>query len=171
MMTLFLKIISLRERLSRKDLARFGIPVMTLALVASVVAGREKPSEAVPPVAAPELRASEPELDLSQLFRVPQEAKIDAANDPFGRRSFAPAQQAGAPQTAAAPAVPPLPFKYLGKAIEDGKLSVFLARGAESYSVQSKQKLDEQYRVDKVTESNVTFTYLPMNQKQVLEIQ
>jgi len=98
------------------------------------------------------------------------EAKIEPANDPFARRSFSPAgqpQQASAPQ---APGAPALPFRYLGKAIEDGKLTVFLMKGNDSYSVQSKQALDNEYRVDRVTETQVTFTYLPLKQKQTLDI-
>ena len=51
---------------------------------------------------------------------------------------------------------------------------VFLARGEESYSLHAGQKkgqkVDEQYRVDKVTENRVTFTYLPLKIQQTLEI-
>ena len=168
------KFTSLRERFSRRDAVRFGIPVLALALIASVVAGKEKAAEPqVQPASRIDSRvqASEQDLDLSKLFRAGEEAKTEAASDPFARRSFAPAGQAA--QAAAAPAAataPPLPFRYLGKAIEDGQLSVFLARGDDSYSVHAKQKLDEQYRVDKVTGNSVTFTYLPLNQKQTLDI-
>ena len=58
--------------------------------------------------------------------------------------------------------------------IEDGELQVFLARGEESFSLRGSQKkgqkVDEQYRVDKVTENRVTFTYLPLKTQQTLEI-
>jgi hypothetical protein len=72
------------------------------------------------------------------------------------------------------PTAPPLPFRYLGKMIEDGELQVFLARGEESYTLREGQKkgqkVDEQYRVDKVTGNQVTFTYLPLKIQQTLEI-
>jgi len=165
-----------RFGISRERAGRFGIPVLALVLVASVVTGREKPSVVETPPAARLAPApvSDADLDLERMRRERAEEKVVAAADPFARRSFAPAQEAQHAQPAAPqpPQAPQLPFTYLGKVIEDGKLSVFLARGEDSYSVRpgKRLKLDEQYRVDKVTESAVVFTYLPMNQKQTLDI-
>jgi len=168
---------------SKREVVRLAIPVLALVLVASVVTGREKPASVQPEAAShlqkrisSEKQVSDADLDL-ELLKRPQreEGKVGTAGDPFARNSFAPPQQQAAAQPAAqpqAPQLPELPFKYLGKVIEDGKLSVFLARGDDSFSLQAgkKQKLDEQYRVDKVTESAVTFTYLPMNARQTLDI-
>ena len=166
---------SFREKLNRKTVVRAAIPVLAMALIASVVVGRERPTDVQPqpasriPARVDSRAAVEQDLDLSKLHREVAEAKIDAANDPFARHGFgAPAQaQGSAPQPASAPT---LPFRYLGKAIEDGKLTVFLMKGNDSYAVHSKQALDEQYRVDKVTETEVVFTYLPLKQKQTLDI-
>lgn len=137
----------------------FGLAVTVLALLASVVAGREKPSvaTAVEPVAQ--------SLDLSKLERAaPGTAP---AADPFAPKDFGPRQaQAAAP---ARPEAPPLPFRYLGKLIEDGKLSVFLANGDESLSVSAGARIGD-YRVDKVTENEVQFTYLPLKTKQSLPL-
>jgi hypothetical protein len=47
---------------------------------------------------------------------------------------------------------------------------VFLQRGDQSYSIRAGDKLDGEYRVSKVTESTITFVYLPMNKRQTLEI-
>ncbi len=159
-------------RLSRRKLARIALPIVALALIASVGLGRERPSLSPrPPAARLEARvdsraALQQDLDLSALHRRVAEAKVDPAKDPFAKRSFeAKGPVARAPRTA-----PPLPFVYLGKEIEDGKLSVFLMRGNDSYSVHSKQRLDSEYRVDKVTETQVTFTYLPLKTKQTLDI-
>jgi hypothetical protein len=138
----------------------FGLAVTVLALLASVVAGREKPSmtAAIEPVAQ--------SLDLSKLERAaPGTAP---AADPFAPKDFAPrqGQQAAAP---ARPEAPPLPFRYLGKLIEDGKLSVFLANGEESLAVTAGARIGD-YRVDKVTESEIQFTYLPLKTKQSLPL-
>ena len=76
------------------------------------------------------------------------------------------------PQAAAAPAkreAPPLPFKYLGKMVEDGKLSVFLTNGDESITVHAGERVGD-YRVDKITEAEVRFTYLPLKTKQSLPL-
>lgn len=159
---------------------RVLFPVIALALIASVVAGRERPSQTAVESAAridtrlqasPRGEAQEQDLDLSKLVRE-NDSKPGPLADPFARRNFAPAQ--AAPQAAGAPesppAAPPLPFRYLGKIIEDGQLAVFLNRGEKNYSVHSRQKLDDEYRIDKVTESSVTFTYLPLKTKQTLDI-
>jgi hypothetical protein len=154
---------------------RLALPVLALGLIASVVVGRERPS-AVPPEPAARVPARvdaraalEQDLDLSKLHRQVAEAKVDGA-DPFARRSFAPAAPAAQEAAPRQPVAPELPFRYLGKAIEDGKLTVFLMKGNDSYAVHSKQALDNEYRVDKVTESQVVFTYLPMKTRQVLDI-
>ena len=138
----------------------FGLAVTVLALLASVVAGRERPSM----TAISETSAQT--LDLSKLERAaPGTAP---AADPFAPKNFAPrqAQQESAP---ARPEAPPLPFRYLGKLIEDGKLSVFLANGEESLTVRAGTRVGD-YRVDKVTESEVQFTYLPLKTKQSLPL-
>ena len=152
---------------------RVLLPVLALALVASVVAGRERPSQAVVEPAEridTRIQAAEPDIDVAKLARPTQEARLDPAKDPFARRSFAPAQAPQPQGAAAAAAAPPLPFFYLGKMIEDGKLAVFLGRDERNYSVHSGQKLDNEYRVDKVTENSVTFTHLPSKTKQTLDI-
>jgi pyruvate/2-oxoglutarate dehydrogenase complex dihydrolipoamide acyltransferase (E2) component len=182
----FPKLSFLKQRkLTRKEILRAGAPIAVLALIASVVVGRERPAEPVVEPASriqPRIEAREPDLDLSQLVRPADAAAEKPAADPFARHSFAPQAQAdaAAAQPAAPPAAPPLPFRYLGKMIEDGELAVFLARGDESYSVKAEhgkkqgknrgQKLDGEYRVDKVTENRVTFTYLPLKIQQTLEI-
>jgi hypothetical protein len=168
-------------RFSRKDVVRVALPVLALGLIASVVAGRERPTTPeVQPASRIDTRlqasprAEEMDLDLSKLSRSVEETKPEGAPavDPFARRSFSPAQapQQAAQAPAAAPTAPPLPFVYLGKAIEDGKLEVFLSRGEKSYSVHAKQKLDDEYRIDKVTETSITFTYLPLKTRQTLDI-
>ncbi|MEA3195183.1 MAG: hypothetical protein QOD26_3516 [Betaproteobacteria bacterium] len=144
-----------------------GIAVTVLALLASVVAGRERPATvAAEPAARIDSRVQLGELDLSKLERAaPGTAP---AADPFAPKSFAPpqAQQSATP---AKPQAPELPFRYLGKLIEDGKLSVFLANGAESLTVTAGAKIGD-YRVDKVTESEIQFTYLPLKTKQSLPL-
>ena len=163
---------------TKREAFKLAIPVLALVLVASVVTGREKPAAVSPePVKRlnTKIEVSDADLDVERLKRPErEEGRVATAADPFARRSFGPAPEARAAE--AAPAAPPqapeLPFKYLGKVIEDGKLSVFLARGDDSYSIQAgrRHKLDDQYRVDKVTETQVVFTYLPMNTKQTLDI-
>lgn len=137
-------------------------------LVASVVAGREKPADVVVEPAAridTRLRAGE-DLDLSKLERP---ADAGAKADLFGNGDFSPEMSTGKSQKREKAGPPPLPFAYLGKLIEDGKLAVFLSRGGESLSVAQGDTIGE-YRVDAVTESEITFTYLPLKAKQKLPL-
>ena len=143
---------------------RLAFAVLILALLAGVVVGREKPTELLMERAKAEVA----DFDISRLER-PEAAA--PAGDPFARRSFgapaAAAQQASAP---AKPEAPELPFRYMGKVIEDGKLEILLLRGDEHFSVAAGQKIGDEYRLDKVNASSLTFTYLPMKKKQTLEI-
>jgi hypothetical protein len=166
-----------KGRLTRRTALRAGLAVLACALVASVVVGRERPSEAQPGPASRlpgrvDVRAAlEQDLDLSRLHReVAAAPKAGEVPDPFGKKSFGAAAASGARVAAAPSGAPPLPFRYLGKAIEDGQLSVFLMRGNDSYTLHGRQALDDEYRVDKVTETQVVFTYLPLKTKQTLDI-
>jgi hypothetical protein len=157
-----------RELLRRHKLLA---STLALALAASVVLGRERPSLEMPEPARLEPRvAAHDGLDLDRLEGRAAEAP---QNDPFARRSFAEppvrAPQRARAQVAEKPTAPPLPFRYLGKIIDEGKLAVFLARGEESLSVEPGQTVGE-YRIDQITENEIRFTYLPLKTKQSLPL-
>jgi len=135
-----------------------------------VVAGRERPTlDLAPPSRHAPAAAATVDLDLDRLAsRAEEMHKPEKAVDPFAPKSFsllAP-PHAGKKDK---PVAPPLPFRYLGKMLDEGKLAVFLARGEESLSVHAGQTIGE-YRVDKVTENEVVFTYLPLKTKQSLPL-
>lgn len=69
-----------------------------------------------------------------------------------------------------APSAPPLPFSYLGKMIDGDKTLVFVGRGADHYSAEPGLKIDETYKVEKVTDTAVTFVFLPSGTRQVLAV-
>ena len=142
--------------------------IAAVGALASVVAGREQPSFAPAPEPKVEtrLRASE-EIDLAKLqARVDEGAKLDA----FAPKNFSPVEQ---PQATAAAApkreAPALPFKYIGKVVDGDKLAVFLQNGNESYSVTEGERVGD-YRVDKISDAEIRFTYLPMKTKQTLPL-
>ena len=130
------------------------------------MAGREQPSfaPAHEPKVDTRLQARE-DIDLAKLeARVDEGAKIDA----FAPKNFSPAvpPQAGATGKREAPA---LPFRYIGKMVDNGRLAVFLQNGADSYTVTEGERVGD-YRVDKITEAEIRFTYLPMKTKQTLPL-
>lgn len=151
--------------LKRHILKRAALAVVALIAVASVVTGREKPAIEVIEANAPRSdKAVHLDIDLEKLHRA------DAAapqNDPFARRSFAaaPVQQA-----AAAPVAPPLPFRYFGKLTERGATEVFVMRGDDLISIAPGRKIDQEYRVEKITDTSISFTYLPMKMTQSMDL-
>src|SRR3954452_21274579 len=162
-----------RPSFNRKTLVRAALPVIALALIASVVLGRERRSDvAADPAARIDTRIAprEPSTDDIDVARIERSHQpVEASKvDPFRQHNFAPAAQASAaapgPRTA-----PALPFRYVGKMIEDGKLSVFVMRGDDSFALHKGQRIDD-YRVEKVTESAVVFTYLPLKTRQELNL-
>ena len=135
--------------------------IAVLGALASVVAGREQPSYAPPREPAARLDTRLPaveDIDVAKLeARVDQGAKVDA---------FAPPQAAQAP---AKPVAPPLPFRYVGKMLDGDKLAVFLVNGNESLAVATGERIGE-YRVEKITDAEIVFTYLPLKTKQSLPL-
>jgi hypothetical protein len=68
------------------------------------------------------------------------------------------------------PRPPPLPFKYSGRMIEDGRTTVFLAQQDRNRPVKSGDLLDNTWRVDAIDATTMTFTYLPLNESQTLAL-
>jgi hypothetical protein len=144
---------------------RIAIAVGAAVLVAGVVAGRERPTiDLVENRVA--VQAADDGINLDKLRR--NEASTPQS-DPFALKNFAPQ----APVVNAAPArpsAPPLPFKYFGKLTEGGKTETYVMQGDELISIAAGQKIGD-YRVDKISEASIAFTYLPLKTKQSLELQ
>jgi hypothetical protein len=146
---------------------RAAITLAALILVVGVVAGRERPALELVQARAPQAAAAAHDgIDLDKLRR--GEASVPQ-NDPF--RSFVPQAPASVamPNVPAKPVAPPLPFQYFGRLTEKGKTEVFVMRGEELLSIAAGQKVGD-YRVDKVTDSSISFTYLPLKMKQTLDL-
>ena len=80
------------------------------------------------------------------------------------------AARAAAAPPSPAPTAPPLQFKYIGKAISENTTWVFLSEAGENHVTKLGGHVDERYRVDTMDDETVTFTYLPLNAKQTLNI-
>jgi hypothetical protein len=141
--------------------------VTVLGALASVVAGHEAPSIVAPAAPKVDTRLQvRDDIDLAKLeSRLGEDAKVD----PFAPRNFG---SAAAPQTdgpVAKREAPALPFRYIGKMIDNGQLAVFLQKGDESFSVMAGERVGD-YRVDSISENEIRFTYLPMKTKQTLPL-
>lgn len=138
--------------------------ITVVSALASVVAGHEAPSVAVAPP-APKV---DTRLDID-LAKLDERAGDGAKVDPFAPKSFG---SPAAPQTkgpAARAEAPALPFRYIGKMIDNGQLAVFLQKGDESFTAMEGERVGD-YRIDKITDNEIRFTYLPMKTKQTLPL-
>lgn len=70
---------------------------------------------------------------------------------------------------APAPRAPELPYRYLGRMEEDGRVIAFLGEGAQQLPRVVRQgDLLPNHRVDEITPQGMRLTYLPLNETQRL---
>lgn len=74
------------------------------------------------------------------------------------------------PPPPAPPSAPPLPFVYMGKLENGGATTVFLIQGDRNLVVKEGEVIDQTYRVDRVTSTDITLVYLPLGQRQVMAL-
>ncbi len=151
---------------------------LTLTLMATVVASVVDfaPPETVdvPDQALPAAAKSATQTSASVVRSVPPSAlrhdrfsahAAGAPEDLFPVRSWLPPPPVA--QAVAAPTAPPLPFKYLGKVLEEGAVVAFVSEGARTHLLRKGDALPP-YRVDNITPQEATLTYLPLNETQRL---
>jgi hypothetical protein len=68
------------------------------------------------------------------------------------------------------PSAPPLPFVYMGKLENADGTTVFLIQGDRNLVVKQGEVIDQTYRVDSVTSTEIMLVYLPLGQRQVLAL-
>lgn len=96
----------------------------------------------------------------------PRPALNPVVDDLFASRSWLPhpVPQAPLPPRSA----PVLPFSYLGKRLEGSDVMVFLGQGGRTHLIRAGDTVAE-YKVEQISSTEVTFTYLPLNEKQLLK--
>lgn len=80
------------------------------------------------------------------------------------------AKPAGPPPPPPRPMAPPLPFTFLGKMVENGEIVVFLSNADRNIVARTGDIIDGVYKVDSITPTSMTMTYLPLNAKQTLPV-
>jgi hypothetical protein len=151
---------------------RVALALMALALIALLLAGRERaqanpaPSSAAQPArsqAAPEAEG----LRFATRLEAPAPAPLESASVIGTDEPTPSTRPRRAPR---APAAPPLPFSYLGRMIDGERTLVFVGRGDDHYTAAAGLTIDETYRVEKVTKNAVTFVFLPSGTRQELAL-
>jgi len=87
----------------------------------------------------------------------------------FGPRAWQPppSQVAAKPPV---PTAPPMPYRFAGKLLQDGKLQVFLSKGDATIPVREGETLDGAYRVESIGEDQITLVYLPLKHKESIPV-
>jgi len=148
---------------------------LTLVAVRWAVSDDDTQVKAPRPPGAAAQKAPEtlPNVALDRLNRL---AHAAPAADPFAPRSWQATVQdearraARAPTPPPRPQAPPLPFTYFGRATEGGRTTVFLSRGENSYVARAGSTLEGAYRVDRIDDQVIVFTYLPLGTRQELPL-
>ena len=74
------------------------------------------------------------------------------------------------PNGASALTAPPLPFRYVGRLVQNGKSEALVMRGAMLHSIAEGDEIDGEYRVERITGATIHFTYLPGRVRQSLDL-
>ncbi len=69
-----------------------------------------------------------------------------------------------------APTAPPLPFIFVGKHHDGTRWEVFVSRGEQTLILRAGQNIDANYRVESVAPPRMVITYVPLDEKQTLNI-
>ncbi len=68
------------------------------------------------------------------------------------------------------PRAPPLPFTFFGRMVEDGKTVIFLAQKDQIFAVAAGETVAGSYRVEEIGTDAIVLNYLPLNERQSLNI-
>ncbi|MDO9052970.1 MAG: hypothetical protein Q7U37_03430 [Gallionella sp.] len=151
--------------------------MLTGSLAAAALVGDDSAAGVVTPVAEskPSRRESnETRLPVLQLAKLARAEAGEPEQDPFAGKSWyipppPPPPQKVVVQEAPKPTAPPLPFRYMGKIHEEGEpVVVYLSQGVRAYTVSQGDTIDNLYRVDHISTSQMTLTYLPLDIRQAL---
>jgi hypothetical protein len=128
------------------------------------------------PAAAPVAIDSSQRRPIDSSDPISQRAAASRAssNDPFAEEVQVAARVA-APLPAApvttAPAVPPLPYTYVGRWDENGRTVVYLQESGQGVvQVHGPGRLNERYAVESVTPERMVLKYLPLGLRQTLAL-
>src|SRR5262245_14792642 len=88
----------------------------------------------------------------------------------FHARSWQPPPPPVSARAPERPSAPPLPFQFFGRLLDNGTTVVFLNRQDDIYAVKVGDTIGGAYRVEEINGSEVVLTYLPLKQRQTLQI-
>ena len=89
----------------------------------------------------------------------------------FEPRSWQPpAPPAPPPPPPPRPTAPPFPYLYLGGMFDGDARTAFFAKGERVLTLRAGDTVDDTYRIDEMTDSQMALTYLPLNEAQTVAL-
>jgi hypothetical protein len=149
-----------------------GISASAATVPAAVSPGAAATAGAAAPTAT---RAADPQAapDLPTRTRITGSAD----RDPFAPKGWLPPPPPPLPQAAVVaappppPTAPPIPFRFVGLFEEkSAKPAAFIAKGDALYVVRVGDVVENIYRVESFNSAQVVVTYLPLQQRQTIEV-
>lgn len=115
-------------------------------------------------------RAAAPAAADDALAVAPARAAAEVGRDLFAPHSFLPPPPPAStrPAPPPPPMAPPLPFRYQGRMTEGSATVVFLTHGERVLVARQGDLLNNQYRVESVGPTAITFLFEPLKQRQTL---
>jgi hypothetical protein len=127
---------------------------------------KRKPAEPAEPAAA---AGAESKSELSGNFEQLGKRVVSMEfGDMFPNRSWEPPPPP--PVKPPPPRAPSLPFTFFGRMVENGKTVVFLSQRDQTFAVSSGDTVSGSYRVEEIGPDVLTLIYLPLNERQTLNI-
>ncbi|WLH15472.1 hypothetical protein PSH58_11920 [Pseudomonas hefeiensis] len=68
------------------------------------------------------------------------------------------------------PSAPPMPFQFVGKLHDRSDLQVFLQSGEKIYVVRKGDVIDDTWRIEGISDVELSFVYLPLHLSQTLSV-
>ncbi|MBI2319911.1 MAG: hypothetical protein HYU75_23665 [Betaproteobacteria bacterium] len=122
-------------------------------------------AERKPPLRARDAGRGQPQAPALGPLGAPAPVQQRAIADLFPRQSWLPPPSAPAAQK---PSAPPLPFSYGGRYTEGDKVFIFLNEGTQVHTARQGETVKGSYRIDRIGDAEITFTYLPLGEQQSL---
>ena len=69
-----------------------------------------------------------------------------------------------------APSMPPMPFQFVGRLDDRSDLQVFLQNGEKIYVVRKGDVIDDTWRIEGISDVELSFVYLPLHLSQTLSV-
>lgn len=118
-----------------------------------------------------------PKFDTERLERIAERRRVQPmTTDPFETalaESKPPASKPNGNSPAAPPPppqAPPLPFRFIGAQVDSGEYVVFLEQQNRTHIARIGETINEEWRLDRLTERSLMLTYVPLGQQRVLAI-